>query len=122
MFWKLQVSSVLTVLEATEAFFLASTICVLSRCRLSKSLHLSKFSDLFELFQKKHLKVGTMSMLKIVCSSVLLAAVLTTFVLSILKWGRFLALPSQVSGVAGSTGTSVGSRGLIHLCHCVYSL
>lgn len=52
MFWKLQVSSVLTVLEATEAFFLACTLCVLSRCRhmLSKILHLSKFSDLFELF------------------------------------------------------------------------
>lgn len=61
-----------------------------SQCRqkLSKILHLSKFADLFELFQKKHLKMGTVSMLKIVCSSVLLAAVLTTFVLSWVLQGQ----------------------------------
>lgn len=127
MFCKLEVSSVLAVLKATETFFLAYTLCVPSQCRqkLSKILHFGKFSDFVELFQKKHLKMGPVSMLKIVCSSVLLAAVLTPlcsagFSRGILKWRGFLEFLHRCLVLQVALVLSVRNRGLIHQCHCLY--
>lgn len=70
--------------------------------------------------------MGTISKLKFICSSVLLADTLTTFVLSWVLQGH-----SEMETVSCTSFTDVwsctgtireGNKGLIHQCHCLYSL